>query len=210
MDTVIRVANLFALDPKFTIRSATGQTAVQSTISVNDISKVSYGDINLSYDQSAGQVSNIQLGNENFSDGDKVLFSLNGKTVTYTVEAGIGSDREQLMSSITKFLKDAFGTQIIVRQGTQSDFAVSSQLLRNFTFSAVTDSSSGNVSQTNHAGLWTATDSANNSTTGISVLDINGLRITLTGKAKDGEKLILNSVNRPAAGLKVALTDPKK
>ena len=114
------------------------------------------------------------------------------------------------MSSITKFLKDAFGTQIIVRQGTQSDFAVSSQLLRNFTFSAVTDSSSGNVSQTNHAGLWTATDSANNSTTGISVLDINGLRITLTGKAKDGEKLILNSVNRPAAGLKVALTDPKK
>ncbi|MAW34114.1 MAG: flagellar hook-associated protein FlgK [Proteobacteria bacterium] len=202
--------DLFALDPKFTITAATGQTAVQSTISVNDISKVSYGNINLSYDQSAGQVSNIQLGNENFSDGDKILFSLNGKTVTYTVEAGIGSNREQLMGSITKFLKDAFGTQIIVRQGTQSDFAVSSQLLRNFTFSAVTDSSSGHVSQTNHAGLWTATDSANNSTTGISVLDINGLRITLTGKAKDGENLILNSVNRPAAGLKVALTDPKK
>ncbi len=202
-------ADLFSLNPKFSIEATTGQTAVQSAVSVSDISNISYGDISLNFDQAEGQVSNIQIGNEDFSDGDKIIFTLNGKSSTYTVEAGVGSDRTKLMGSLTKFLKDAFGTQINVREGTQSDIAISSQLLRNFTFVTATDSNTGKLSQTNHTGLWSATD-GKTSVTGIDTLEINGLKITLTGKAKDGEQLTLTSVNRPAAGLSVALTDPKR
>ena len=70
-------------------------------------------------------------------------------------------------------------------------------------------SEEGTISETTQRGLWTATDKATGkSEVGVERIQINGLSVAFSGEPVDGEVLILESRNRPSAGIGLAFQNP--
>jgi flagellar hook-associated protein FlgK len=225
-------ADLFRIDPQFSMVSNSGDTDVRYSASVLDLATYSANTLRLDYRANAGQINNVVLMGQ-FKVGEQITVNLNGAEKRLTISGALstGSDAgttltegadielDEVQAQLRTFLEGgngssvggAFGLQINVEGGTGTDLLVTSDVLGAFNLQVSTSSDGGRIDEIISRGQWTLTDTVSGeSTTGTKSVALNGVQIDLSGEARDGEILFLNIANSPSAGLRVAVDDPNR
>ena len=212
---------LFTIDPRFTLSAVEGQTEVAVNANITDFGAYVPNNIELSYRSDQGQINDLSLSGD-FLSGDQITITLNGNSRSFTAIGSSGALGEPLalddvLSQLTNFLQGgnadsvdgAFGRQISVEQGAANDILISSQLFGAFTLDVSTTSQAGRIGNSEQRGLWTARDALTGHTaSGREAVDINGMKISMSGNPREGEILTLSAQNRPAAGVRLQMTEP--
>ena len=198
--------DLFQLQPEFHIQRPGGaeQLAVQASIS--DASAPWPAQIDIRREQ--GSTNTVALAGH-FAAGDRIDVTVAGTTRRFVLAEG--QDAASLTPSLARFMDAAFGDKVQV--DTQADGGL---LLRQrdgstLQLDLVATSRDGVVRQGQRQGVWVTTDPATGRTlTGVDQLTVGGVTIDLKGDAPDGSTVGVTLTQRPAAGLRVVITDPLK
>ncbi|MEY4013665.1 MAG: Flagellar hook-associated protein 1, partial [Pseudomonadota bacterium] len=221
--------DLFRLDPQFALTSAFGTSDVLFEAEVVN-PDIGYADrdIRLEFQADAGQRNNLSLSGT-FRVGDQVSATLNGRSASFLLSGGLTNgqtlldgaemDQSEVLFQIRQFLEGgaggseegAFGRSISVESSATGGLVVSSDVLGAYTLEIESSASDGRIDQSVARGLWVATDASTGEVAqGSSAIEINGIRVTLSGNPRDQEILTLSVGNSPSAGLRVAITEPER
>ena len=210
---------LFQIDPQFSLTATSGDTAVRYSATVDDLAAYETHTLRLDYRANAGQTNSVVLSGE-YRAGEQITVNLNGSEKRFVITGANEGDvvaLSEVQSQLRNFLEGgngssvggAFGLQIDARDGTGTDILVSSSLLGAFNLKVTTTSEAGRIDESISRGQWTVTDTVSGSvSSGVNSVEMNGIRLDLTGDARDGEILFLNIANSASAGIRVALDDP--
>ena len=207
--------DFFRIDPELkVIHSELGSDVRLSPVVIDPLA-INANDIEFQFDAEAGQVSNLTLDGQ-YRKGDVIEVTLNGSTIKYTVpflgieDVGSMVDLEEIRDGLFQFLDANYGQTLTLTKESDRQINIRSEEFGFFSLSPGTLSSEGLINTTTQRGLWQATDKASGiKVVGVESININGLNIAFTGNPSDGEILYLNSENRPAAGINVAIENPE-
>jgi flagellar hook-associated protein FlgK len=221
--------DLFSFNPQFSLQALNGETNVGLNTALTNLQDFSPSTLSLAYQANAGQINNLSVSGS-FKTGDQISVTLNGNTRVFTLIGpnvdssgrpvfGEPVSADSVRQQLTQFLEGgnansidgAFGRQIRVQREAGTDLLVSSDVFGAFGFEIASTSTSGRIENTVYQGLWTATDmTSGKSISGVKSIEINGMRVSFSGVARDGETLLLKAANRPASGIRLAFDDPSK
>ena len=208
-----RSGDLFQINPELTV-VADKESDVVLNPSVVDPLALNSNDIEFQFDAEAGQVSNLFIEGQ-FRKGDVIEITINGSTSKYTIpfigieDVGEEISLEEVRDGLFQFLDANYGRTLNLTKETDRQINIRSEEFGFFSISPGALSSEGSISETTQRGLWSATDKATgNIELGVESIEINGLRVVFAGSPINGEVLVLESRNRPAAGINLAFENP--
>ncbi len=198
--------DLFSFEPEFSISRLVGQSPLQITPKLTDPDVFVGANIDLIFDQDAGQVSTVSFAGP-FKKNDRIEIELNGskRILTLTADASAAEGMQQLQ----QFVDGSFGTQLRASIDGTGRLMVTSARGESFRFDVGVASDTSSVQLENSQGLWTTTDPVSGQTiSGASSLTVRGITVQIKGTPADGEALTIEVGQRPGAALQMRLTDP--
>ena len=220
--------NLLKIDPQFSLKAELGDSDVTFEASVPEGQPYLTNDIRLTYQADAGQRENVSLGGS-FRVGEQLTVTLNERSKSFTISgsrsdgttvgSGLPMDLDEVTLQLKHFLDGgdadsedgAFGRMIEVSQTASGGLVVTSNRLGAFDLSLATSSDTGQVYNSTTRGLWVARDLVTDTVvTGAQQIDLNGISIRLSGKARNGEELTFSVGNSAAAGIQLAIREPNQ